>query len=72
MTRKQIIKIIISVLIAALTVLVTAFGLRSCNVVRIITTRSESDKRRGRAFWTHPQSYYQISFSSVKPPPPPE
>ena len=41
MTRKQIIKIILSVLIAALTALGAAFGLSSCNVVRTITNRSE-------------------------------
>ena len=42
MTRQQIIKIIISVLIAALTALGAAFGLSSCNVTRTITTRSET------------------------------
>ena len=41
MTRQQIIKIIISVLIAALTALGAAFGLSSCNVTRTITTKSE-------------------------------
>jgi len=41
MTRQQIIKIIISVLIAALTALGTAFGLTSCNVTRTVTTKSE-------------------------------
>ena len=41
MTRKQILKIIISVLIAALTALGAAIGLNSCNVVRTITNRSE-------------------------------
>ena len=42
MTRQQIIKIIISVLIAALTALGAAFGLTSCNVTRTVTTRSEA------------------------------
>ena len=42
MNRKQIIKIIISVLIAALTALGAAFGLSSCNVTRTVTTRSEA------------------------------
>ena len=42
MNRKQIIKIIISVLIAALTALGAAFGLSSCNVTRTVTTRSET------------------------------
>jgi hypothetical protein len=42
MTKQQIIKIVISVLIAALTALGAAFGLSSCNVTRTITTRSET------------------------------
>ena len=41
MTRQQIIKTIISVLIAALTALGAAFGLSSCNVTRTITTQSQ-------------------------------
>ena len=41
MTKQQIVKIIISVLIAALTALGAAFGLSSCNVTRTITTKSE-------------------------------
>ena len=41
MTRKQIIKIIVSVLIAALTALGAALGLSSCNVTRTITTQSQ-------------------------------
>ena len=41
MTKQQIIKIVISVLIAALTALGAAFGLSSCNVVRTITNQSE-------------------------------
>jgi hypothetical protein len=41
MSKQQIIKIIISVLIAALTALGAAFGLTSCNVTRTITTKSE-------------------------------
>ena len=41
MTKQQIIKTIISVLIAALTALAAAFGLSSCNVVRTVTNRSE-------------------------------
>jgi hypothetical protein len=42
MSKQQIIKIVISVLIAALTALGAAFGLSSCNVTRTITTRSEA------------------------------
>ena len=45
MTRKQIFKIVISVLIAALSALGAAFGLTSCNVVRTITNRSEYYQR---------------------------
>ena len=45
MKRKQIIKIVISVLIAALTALGAAFGLSSCNVVRTITNKSEYYQR---------------------------
>ena len=41
MSKQQIIKIIISVLIAALTALEAAFGLSSCNVTRTVTTKSE-------------------------------
>ena len=42
MSKQQIIKIVISVLIAALTALGAAFGLTSCNGTRTITTRSEA------------------------------
>jgi len=41
MSKKQIIKIVISVLIAALTALGAAFGLSSCNVTRTVTTQSQ-------------------------------
>lgn len=41
MTKKQILKIVVSVLVAALTALGAAIGLNSCNVVRTITNRSE-------------------------------
>ena len=42
MTRKEIAKVIISVLIAALTALAAGLGLTSCNVTRTVTTRSEA------------------------------
>ena len=42
MTKKEIIKVIISVLIAALTALAAGLGLSSCNVTRTVTTRSEA------------------------------
>ena len=45
MTKKQILKIIVSVLIAALTALGAALGLNSCNVVRTITNKSEFYQR---------------------------
>ena len=38
---KLIIKIVVSVLIAALTALAGALGLTSCNVTRTITTQSQ-------------------------------
>lgn len=41
MNRQQIIKLILSVLIAALTALGAAFGLSSCNVTRVITNESQ-------------------------------
>ena len=41
MNRQKILKIIVSVLIAALTALGAAIGLNSCNVVRTVTNRSE-------------------------------
>ena len=45
MSKRKIIKIVISVLIAALTALGAAMGLTSCNVVRTITNRSEFYQR---------------------------
>ena len=42
MTKKEIRKIVISVLIAALTALAAGLGLSSCNVTRTVTTRSEA------------------------------
>ena len=45
MTKAKILKIIVSVLIAALTALGAAIGLNSCNVVRTITNKSEFYQR---------------------------
>ena len=45
MTRKQIMKIVISVLVAALTALAAGLGLPSCNVTRTITTESHCYQR---------------------------
>ncbi len=41
MTKKEIAKVIISVLIAALTALAAGLGLSSCNVTRTVTTQSQ-------------------------------
>ena len=45
MTKKDILKLVISVLIAALTALAAGLGLSSCNVTRTCTTRSEAWQR---------------------------
>ena len=45
MDKRAIIKIIISVLIAALTALGAAFGLSSCNVTRVVTNESKYTSR---------------------------
>ena len=45
MTKNKLIKIIVSVLLAALTALGAAIGLQSCNVVRTITNQSEYYQR---------------------------
>lgn len=43
--QKQLLKIIISVVIAALTALAAALGLQSCNVTRVITNESSYVQR---------------------------
>ena len=45
MTKKEILKLVISVLIAALTALAAGLGLSSCNVKRTVTTRSEARQK---------------------------
>ena len=45
MTKKEIIKIVISVLIAALPALAAGLGLSCCHVTRTVTTRSEAWQR---------------------------
>ena len=45
MSKKEILKLVISVLIAALTALAAGLGLRSCNVTRTVTTRSEAGQK---------------------------
>lgn len=42
---KKILKVIISVLIAALTALATGLGITSCNVTRVTSTKSEFYQR---------------------------
>ena len=58
MTKQQIIKIVISVLIAALTALGAAFGLSSCNVTRTITTKSE--------YWQKADTYVVIQTKTIE------
>ena len=43
--NKKLLKIIIGVLIAALSALAAAFGLQSCNVTRVITNESSYFQR---------------------------
>ena len=45
MSKQKILKIVISVLIAALSALAAGMGLTSCNVVRTVTNRSEFYQR---------------------------
>ena len=45
MTKKEILKLVVSVLIAALTALAAGLGLSSCNVTRTVTTLSEAWQR---------------------------
>ena len=45
MTKKEILKLVVSVLIAALTALAAGLGLSACNVTRTVTTRSEAWQR---------------------------
>ena len=45
MTRKQIMKIVLTMLIAGLTALGAGVGLTSCNVTRTITTQSQYYQR---------------------------
>ena len=58
MTKKEILKIVISVLIAALTALAAGLGLSSCNVTRTVTTRSEA--------WQHGDTSVVIQSKTVE------
>lgn len=44
-STKQILKVVIGVVVAALTALASLLGLNSCNVTRTITNRSEYYQR---------------------------
>ena len=72
MTKQQIIKIVISVLIAALTALGAAFGLSSCNVTRTITTKSEYWQKADTSvvIQTKTIETYDASRKSPRPTPP--
>ena len=58
MTKTEILKIVISVLIAALTALAAGLGLSSCNVTRTVTTRSEA--------WQHGDTSVVIQTKTVE------
>ena len=58
MTKKEIAKVIISVLIAALTALAAGLGLSSCNLTRTVTTRSEA--------WQHGDTSVVIQTKTVE------
>ena len=58
MTKKEILKLVISVLIAALTALAAGLGLSSCNVSRTVTTRSEA--------WQHGDTSVVIQTKTVE------
>ena len=58
MTKQKILKIIVSVLIAALTALGAAIGLNSCNVTRTVTTRSEA--------WQHGDTNVVIQTRTIE------
>ena len=58
MTKKEILKLVISVLIAALTALAAGLGLSSCNVTRTVTTRSEA--------WQHGDTSVVIQSKTVE------
>lgn len=50
---KFILKVVISVLIAALTALAAALGLQSCNVTRVVTNESKYIQRGDTAVTIH-------------------
>ena len=58
MSKQKILKIVVSVLIAALTALGAAIGLNSCNVTRTVTTRSEA--------WQHGDTNVVIQTRTIE------
>ena len=58
MTKKEILKLVISEQIAALTALAAGLGLRTCNVTRTVTTRSEA--------WQHGDTSVVIQTKTVE------
>ena len=58
MTKKEILRLVISVLLAALTALAAGLGLSSCNVTRTVTTRSEA--------WQHGDTSVVIQTKTVE------
>ena len=58
MTKKEILQIVLSVLIAALTALAAGLGLSSCNVTRTVPTRSEA--------WQHGDTSVVIQTKTVE------
>lgn len=61
---KKIIKVVISVLVAALTALGASLGLTSCNVTRVITNESSYLQRGDTAVVIHTKTIE--SYDAVK------
>ena len=66
MTKKEILKLVISVLIAALTALAAGLGLSSCNVTRTVTTRSEAWQRGDTSAWQRGDTSVVIQTKTVE------
>lgn len=64
---KRIIKVVVSVIIAALTALLAALGLQSCNVTRIITNESSYLQRGDTSVVIHTKTIetYDASKKSL-------
>ena len=59
MSKQQIIKIVISVLIAALTALGAALGLQSCTATRVVTTSASYVQRGDTTIMTKTTETYR-------------